>query len=158
MSRGLNFWPIYLAPTLIAWYRSRKGKRIFFPVGVTLFYNVIFGWTIVMWLICLASAFGLNPIGALVFKFFGNRARFPGTGNTGPTFAPNSSGASVLPCSMCGGSGTTSCSSCGGRGSWYNAPQTESGVAQLQTCFACTSTGRLRCPSCGGSGRAPGLI
>jgi hypothetical protein len=148
----VTFWIPYMAPTLIAWIRQRMGKPIVTSLTMIFMMNLFLGWTIVGWVLPLANAFNLNPVAWFVLCF---AKVLPQGGPAGPApqGTPDSPGAPAV-CSMCQGAGTVACSSCGGRGSWYEAPQTAGGTAQLRTCPACVSSGRLRCSYCGGSGRA----
>ena len=149
------FWVIYFAPTLIAWYRNRRGKPVFGSIGQIFVLNLLLGWTVVGWILTLANAFGLNPVAWIVLRLFKAAPSGPTKGLPRETA---SSFTNTVPCSSCGGSGSMTCSSCGGRGSWYDAPTGATGVAQLHTCSACVSSGRIRCTYCGGSGRVPGPI
>jgi hypothetical protein len=146
--------PIYLAPFLIAWFRTRRGKPVATSLLSIFLMNFVLGWTIVGWFIALLDAFNVNVVAktALVLaKIFG--IQLPaGAGVPMGAPQPYSSSPQAAPCSMCQGSGSMMCSQCGGRGSWYNAPTTATGVAQLATCGACASSGRIRCGYCGGTG------
>jgi hypothetical protein len=154
--RGLIFWSLYFAPTLIAWFRVRQGKPLVNTLRQNFFFNFLLGWTVVGWLLVLANAFGLNPVAWLAPRLVKVLPTGP-AGNTSPG-APSSSQTTGAPCSQCQGSGSLTCSSCAGRGSWYDPPQGEQGTAQLRTCPACVSSGRLRCTYCGGSGRAAAML
>jgi len=158
VGNALFFWVLYFAPTLVAWYRTRHGKPIVGSVGQILWFNLILGWTVVGWIIYMAAAFGANPVAWFVLRFFKPAASGPALPSSPTAGSPAGHAASAVSCSQCGGSGSMTCSSCGGRGSWYEAPTTATGVAQLHTCPACTSSGRIRCSYCGGSGRVPGPI
>ena len=158
VGNALGFWVLYFAPTLVAWYRTRRGKAVVGSVGQIFFFNLILGWTVVGWILYMAAAFGANPVAWFVLRFFkpASAAAMPfhqTGGSSGGGHTP-----AAVSCSQCGGSGSMTCSSCGGRGSWYEAPTSASGVAQLHTCPACASSGRSRCAYCGGSGRVPGPI
>jgi hypothetical protein len=156
--KGLTFWPLYMAPFLIAWYRSRQGKPILGSLLGIFLFNLFLGFTVVAWFLSLANAFNLNPVAWFVLKFFGNQQGRSLGGFNAPAGGNFGSGGAPQPCGACYGAGSTSCSSCGGRGSWYDAPQTATGSSQLRNCGACTSSGRVRCMSCSGSGRAAALI
>lgn len=143
--------PIYLAPFLIAWYRQRRGKPIVLNLPQIFLLNFFLGWTVVGWLLALCAAFNQNPVAWVVLRI---AKFFPAGGLSAMPPQPFSSSPQMAAvCSLCQGSGTMMCSYCGGRGSWYDAPTTATGVAQLSTCGSCVSSGRLRCGSCGGSGR-----
>ncbi len=151
--KALFEWALYLAPTLIAWYRKKQGQPVFGSIGQILVFNLLLGWTVVVWFLMLANAFGYNPVAWFVLRYgkklagLGSGAATPGRGTPG-----DSPSSGTVQCTSCGGSGSESCSQCQGRGSWYDPPVGEHGVAQLRTCNACTSSGRVRCHSCGGTG------
>jgi hypothetical protein len=151
---ALFFWVLYFAPTLIAWYRKRRGSPVAGSVGQLFTINLLLGWTVVGWILPLANAFGLNPVAWIAPRLVKAAPSGPGL----PLRQTTPSSSATVSCSQCGGSGSMTCSSCGGRGSWYDAPTGATGVAQLHTCPACTSSGRIRCAYCGGSGRVPGPI
>jgi hypothetical protein len=153
---GLSFWFIYFAPTLIAWYRVRRGGAIIGSLLGIGFINLLIGWTVIGWFLMLANAFGINPVAWFVLRFGQHLPAARPAAVAGQSHAP--SGSSSVMCGQCGGSGSITCSRCGGRGSWYNPPTGASGVAQLETCGTCSSSGRLRCPYCGGSGQVAGGI
>ena len=140
---ALGFWVLYFAPTLIAWRRSKKGFHMDLPVRSSFLFNLMLGWTIVMWFLLLANAFGYNPVPWLAAKFLG---LFGTGGPQGGSAAPVSTGgASSTVCGHCGGTGLMTCTTCRGRGNWYDAPTTASGVAQLQRCSACNGSGKVQC-------------
>ena len=56
------FGVIYFAPTLIAWFRNRRGNPVFGSIGQIFVLNLLLGWTVVGWILTLANAFGLNPV------------------------------------------------------------------------------------------------
>src|SRR5438132_8528743 len=64
------FWVIYFAPTLIAWFRNRRGKPVFGSIGQIFVLNLLLGWTVVGWILTLANAFGLNPVACIVLRIF----------------------------------------------------------------------------------------
>lgn len=154
--RGLIFWSLYFAPTLIAWFRVRQGKPLVTTLRQIFFFNFLIGWTVVGWILVLANAFGLNPVAWIAPRLV--KVLPAGQAGNTPTGTPSSSQTTGAPCSQCQGSGSLTCSSCAGRGSWYDPPQGEQGTAQLRTCPACVSSGRLRCTYCGGSGRAAAML
>ena len=159
VGNALVLWVLYFAPTLVAWYRTRRGKAVVGSIAQIFVFNLILGWTVVGWILYMANAFGTNPVAWFVLRFVKPAPSGPGMVFPHPTAASSGgSRPSAVSCSQCGGAGSMTCSSCGGRGSWYEAPTSATGVAQLHTCPACTSSGRIRCPYCGGSGRVPGPI
>ena len=155
LGRGISL-PIYLAPFLIAWLRRRLGKPVASSLPIIFMMNFFMGWTIVGWFLALLDAFNINVVAKTAFglvKMFGGQLSAGGGAPMMPA-QPFSSSPQAAVCGGCQGSGSTMCSFCGGRGSWYDAPTTATGVAQLATCGSCVSSGRLRCTSCGGSGRS----
>ena len=149
MLRGLILWLMYLAPTLIAWYRARSGKPVVGSILGLFLFNLFLGWTVVGWFLSLANAFGRNPVAWVARRAVKVLPSGPPVNTFGA--APASSG--LRACSPCGATGQMMCSTCGGRGSWYDPPQGEYGTAQLRSCGACSSSGRIRCTYCGGSGQ-----
>jgi len=147
--RGLTFWLMYLAPTLIGWYRARSGKPVVGSIFQLLVFNLFLGWTVVGWFLSLANAFGRNPVAWIARR----AVKVLPSGAPVNTFGAATESSGMRPCSACGATGQMTCSPCGGRGSWYDPPQGEYGTAQLRTCGACLSSGRVRCAYCGGSGR-----
>lgn len=155
---GPLFWLVYISPTLLAWYRARHGKAVQGSLTMILMTNLFIGWTIIGWLLALASAFGRNPVAWVALRLVKVLPTGQFAGAPGGTSMSYGTSQSDIPCGSCSGRGVTPCSSCQSRGSWYDPPQGEHGVAQLRTCGACTSSGSLRCMSCGGSGRAAALL
>ena len=45
MLRGLIFWLMYLAPTLMGWYRTRNGKPIVGSILGLFCFNLFLGWS-----------------------------------------------------------------------------------------------------------------
>ncbi len=143
-------WFMYFLPTTVAWVRLRMGKQIPLSLGQIFFFNLLLAWTVVVWFLLMANAFGYNPVPWLVFKLAKLLpASGPGPMGTPQTGESFSSQGQV--CSNCGGSGSMTCSQCQGRGSWYTQPTSADDVAQLQTCSYCMSSGRIQCPYCGGA-------
>ena len=150
MLRGLIFWLMYLAPTLIAGYRAQSGKPVTGSILALFLFNLFLGWTVVAWFLSLANAFGRNPVAWVARRAVKGLPSGPPVNSTSGA-VPTSSG--LRACSQCGATGQMMCSTCGGRGSWYDPPQGEYGTAQLRSCGACLSSGRIRCAYCGGSGQ-----
>ncbi|MGE0161029.1 MAG: hypothetical protein AB7T31_16650 [Gemmatimonadales bacterium] len=144
----------YFLPTIVAfgrWSAPFRGKKVLL-FGI---FNFFVAWTGIGWLACLIAAFSKR-----LEEYLGRMAAASAgvAGYATPpagTLQPPSWETVREParCSACGGAGEQPCPQCSGRGSWYQPPQTASGVAQLVTCSYCTSSGRIRCQSCGGSGR-----
>ena len=143
-------WFMYLLPTIVAWIRLRMGKPVVGSLGLLFTLNLFAGWTVVIWILVMANAFGYNPVPSIALKV---AKLLPASGPAGPMTAPQTGAFASAGqiCSQCGGSGTMRCSQCQGRGSWYTQPTTAYEVAQLQTCGACMSSGRIRCGYCGGA-------
>jgi hypothetical protein len=151
-------WVVYFSPTAIAWYRRRQGLPIVGTLGMIAVMNIVFGFTIVGWVLALANALGMNPIMRIapaIAKFYGTGAPPgpPNPGQGGPTGQGGPMGPGQVTCGQCGGGGTMTCSTCGGRGNWYEQPQLATGSAEHKSCGACIGSGRIRCQYCGGSGR-----
>jgi len=144
-------WFMYFLPTIVSWVQLRRGKTLPLPLGMIFFSNLFLGWTVVMWILLMANAFGYNPVPWVAVKA---AKVLQGAGLGVPMNAPQAAAASPSQgyhCGQCGGSGSVACSQCQGRGSWYTQPTTAFEVSQLQTCGYCMSSGRIRCPNCGGA-------
>jgi len=153
-------WLIYLAPTILAWYRQRQGLPIVTTVGSIALFNVLLGWTGIGWLLSLANALGYNPIAQFApklaqFLIDHGFAQTPGHNAPppGPNASPGAPGPGQVTCGQCSGAGTMTCSTCNGRGNWYEQPQLAAGSPEHKSCGACIGSGRIRCQYCGGSGR-----
>jgi len=146
--RALTFWLIYLAPTLIAWYRLRQGKSIVIPFKSLLLFNLFLGWTVVAWLLALANAFGLNPVAPIAQRLAKTlpTGGIPGAG-PGPQGSDSSSTLGKT-CPSCNGQGRMTCTACSGNGQRYEG-------AGLVTCSSCQGQRTVQC-RCGGSGRVYG--
>ncbi len=154
---GPLFWPVYLVPTLLAWYRRRTGKPIVGSLGMIFLMNLFLGWTVIVWILMLANALGFNPVAWVVLRL---RNVLP-SGSSGmpqPTSTANQSSSARGPCPSCHGARQVTCPMNQGRGSWYDPPQGDQGVAQLRTCGTCMGSGKVTCMTCGGTGLAAALL
>lgn len=157
----LTWLLLYFSPTIAAWVKKKKdadpshGARLFFFVALV---NTFFGWScfgwVVAWAMVLSKRFGNMFVGprrsSAEPATGGYAAPAPSTADAwDPTRMPERK-----PCSGCNGTGKQTCPSCLGRGSWYEQPQTASGIAQLVNCTYCIGSGRITCTSCAGSGRS----
>jgi len=150
----LSQWAVYFAPTLVAWFRMRQGKSIVLPFGSFVLMNLALAWTVLVWLLLIANAFGYNPVPSIALRLFKILPKAePGVAMS-MAQEESSSASQRRACGQCGGAGSVACSHCQGHGSRYTQPTTAHEVAQLRTCGYCTSSGRIRCPNCGGSGQA----
>lgn len=154
-SHFLNFmsqWFMYLLPSIALFIRKRMGKPLLMPLGFCVVWNLLLGWTVVVWILLMLNAFGINPVPWMAMTTLKLMGGFAGGG--GPVGVPmgadDGGSGGRTPCGQCGGSGTVTCSHCQGRGSWYTQPTSAHEVSQLQTCSYCISSGRIRCPNCGG--------
>ncbi len=144
---ALSQWFMYFLPSIVAWIRLRSGKKIPISFGRFFVMNFFLAWTVVVWILLMVNAFGLNPVPWVTLRL----AKVLPSGQ-GPMGAPQTADTSSQGrmCGQCGGTGSMTCSHCQGRGSWYTQPTTAHEVAQMQTCSYCMSSGRIRCPYCGG--------
>ncbi len=147
---AMSQWFMYFLPTIVTWIRVRTGKRTTSSVGSCFFYNLILGWTVIIWILFMIEAFGYNPVRWGLSKLL----KFLPSGGAAPMNAPQAAwgpSSQGQICGQCGGTGyVVLCPQCHGRGSWYTQPTTAHEIAQLQTCFYCSASGRIRCPYCGG--------
>lgn len=155
LDNNLVAFTLYMAPSIVAWYRRRRGKNMMGSLRFIIFFNFFAGFTVVGWFLAMAHAFGYNPVAWFIINVLRLHPNQGGAPGGGPMPVPQGAGGSpqMRSCSSCGGSGSMTCSSCMGRGSWYDPPTGATGSAQLRTCGACISSGRIRCGTCGGSGR-----
>lgn len=146
---AMSQWAIYFLPSIIAFIRIRRGKTVPIPMTLFLFSNLFLAWTVVVWILLMMNAFGLNPVPQVAIWLV---KVLPKSGGM-PMNAPQESGASPQRqlCGQCGGTGSMPCSQCQGRGQWYSQPTSANEVAQLQRCSHCMGSGRIRCPYCGGA-------
>ena len=146
---AMSQWFMYFLPTIVAWVRLRMGKQLPLSLGQIALFNLLLAWTIVVWILLMLNAFGLNPVPWVAIKV---AKLLPASGPAGPITPQggsfSSQGGQV--CGQCGGSGSVMCSQCQGRGSWYTQPTHADEISQMQTCGYCMSSGRIRCPYCGG--------
>jgi hypothetical protein len=149
----------YFSPSIAGWWRRRDnpGPASRAAVALISMVNFFLGWTVVGWFAAWAMALSGRFDGflerALLKRAGGGGSPVPsqpaGAPGWDPTRTPEKGS-----CTSCGGSGTQRCTTCGGRGSWYEQPQTATGIAHLVNCNYCMSSGSIRCMSCGGSGRS----
>jgi len=155
---ALGFWLCYFAPSLVAWYRQRNGQPIALPLRQLALINLFIGWTVVGWFLALANALGYNPVPHMAVWIAKNFGTPPGGPARPPQQASSSEeggglGGNKVPCGTCNATGMAPCPSCHGRGSWYEQPQTATGVAELKHCTYCGGgNGKVQCSSCGGKG------
>jgi hypothetical protein len=146
---AMSQWAMYFLPSIVAWFRKRAGKEVPFSMSYFLVFNFLLAWTVVVWILLMLNAFGLNPVPWLAVQL---AKVLPSSGPVNRNASQADEGtSSPVVCGQCGGTGTIPCTVCLGRGSWYTQPTGEHGVAQLDGCNYCTRSGRIRCPYCGGA-------
>jgi hypothetical protein len=141
---SLSQWVMYFLPTIVAVIRKRMGKPLPLSLGMFFFANLALAWTVVVWILLMINAFGLNPVPWLAVRL----AKVLPTGGPGPMAVPQEANASGNACGNCSGTRSVTCPQCHGRGSWYSQPTTATGVAELEGCNYCSRSGRIRCPYC----------
>jgi len=147
-------------PTIVAVLRRRRaGRAGMLVIGFVMVLNVLLPTfstfaMVILWLIAMAVALSNRAdmsLARLLAGRVGARGSQPGPSLRAPSEDTQSQWRA---CSRCGGTGSQTCPSCQGRASWYESPQTASGVAQLTGCNYCSRSGKVQCGSCGGSGRS----
>jgi hypothetical protein len=137
-------------PIIVAVLRRRRTNRagmivIFLIMAVNLVIGTFStGVMVILWLALMAAALSTRA-DAFVARLLGQGTvrQMPQPGPSGPL---DPAAQSLRPaCSQCGGTGYRTCPSCYGRGSWYESPQTASGVAQLTGCNYCSRSGKVQC-------------
>jgi Superinfection immunity protein len=144
--KGLIFWLAYFSPSIVGFIRKVEKP------WALLLLNALAGWTIVGWFMSWTYVF---PWARALFQRFiiaiagGTKAA---GGGPGPMNAAADGSQAQRTCPN-GANGRMTCRQCQGKGSWYQAPTTATGTAELARCSYCSGSGNVQCTVCGGSGR-----
>jgi hypothetical protein len=136
--------PVYFAPSIAGWLRTRKGAETALPLWLLFLLNLLFGGTVCVWLL-------LWPLALARWEFPARWSSGAGSGGGGSWDTPSSrweTPAPGQPCDVCGGRGQT-CRSCQGTRGHYEYPQGATGTSQWVACSACGGSGTEQCLSCG---------
>jgi hypothetical protein len=137
-------------PTIVAVLRRRRTDRAgMLVIGFIMAANLIIGTfstgvMVIVWFALMAAALSTRPDAFLRRILFGGAGQQGSPAMTSSAFDPVAQNQRSV-CSQCGGTGYRTCPSCNGRGSWYESPQTASGVAQLTGCNYCARSGKVQC-------------
>jgi len=142
LEHSILFWPIYMLPTIVAWFRNTK------PLGPIFLLNLLGGWTILVWFFMWVMVFP-SVFQALVGVFAGGQA-FK-SGPVGYTGANHGETPQQKKCTQCN-EGRMTCPMCHGQPNRYEQPQGENGTPILVQCHYCLGSGTVQCLTCGGTG------